>query len=258
MSAPAAPYELLAGRPDRTSPFVTSYDGPAQVVELSVVSSMNNVAKAAGLLRDELGLQPGDRLSLDLPLHWQLPIWTLAGLSVGLQCGYRLDGHVEVRLVGPPGLADLAGGASAEADDILACACDAFGMPVPGGVPSGIMDVGVAARAHPDVLAVDRGAVASAAILLPADESDPGDDLRVVAWADLLAAGPVDPPGSRTWVSAEALAAAGLPAAAVLRRAAVDPLLRSGSVVLARDVPAADEQRLREIQGAEPDLPAST
>jgi uncharacterized protein (TIGR03089 family) len=258
VTATPAPYDLLASRTDRSSPFVTGYDGPTQVVELSVVTSLNNVAKAAGLLRDEVGLAPGDRLSLDLPLHWQLPMWILAGLSVGLQCGYRTPGRVEARLVGPQGLERLAAGAPPDADEVLGCSCDAFGMPVPGGVPMGVIDVGVAARAHPDVLSVEPAAVASAAILLPEVRPEAVvAGYRAVRWSDLVAAGPLDPPGARTWVTVEALSAAGLPPAALLRRAAIDPLLRVGSVVLARRVPPADAARLRSLQGAVPDAPAT-
>ena len=103
---------------------------------------LNAVAKAGGLLRDELGLTPGDRLSVDLPLHWQLPVWTLASLSVGLVCGYRLTGPVAARLLGPGGLADRprrrpAGRRGARVR------CDAFGLPVPAGVPAGVVDVGI-------------------------------------------------------------------------------------------------------------------
>ncbi len=87
---------------------MTSYDGPDSSIELSVTTTMNAVAKAAGLLRDELGLVPGDRLSVDLPVHWQFPVWTLAGLTAGLVCGRGVGDRVAARIVGPAGLAELA------------------------------------------------------------------------------------------------------------------------------------------------------
>ena len=248
--APAAarsPYELLAARADRSRPFVTSYDGPGRCIELSVVSTVNAIAKASGLLRDELGLAPGDRLSLDLPVHWQLPVWTLAGLTTGLVVGRELGDHVEARIVGPAGLSKLAQGAPWQADEVLGCACDAFGMPVAGGVPPGVLDVGIAVRAHPDAFQVERAAVAQAGLLM--SEGPLSDRGVLLSWQAVLAAGPRDDVGARTWISQEALSAAGLPASALLRRGAVDPVLCSGSVVLARGLSAADEARLRELQG---------
>lgn len=236
-----APYDVLAARPDRSSPFVTGYDGPVQCTELSVASALNAVAKAGGLLRDELGLAPGDRLSVDLPLHWQLPVWTLASLSVGLVCGYRLTGPVAARLLGPDGLDGLSRGADPRADEVLGCACDALGLPVPGGVPAGVVDVGVSARAHPDVLAVDPGATSSAALVTPD---------TTLSWVELLAAGSSEPAGLRTWVG-DGVTPTGL----LLRRCAVDPLLRAGSVVVARGVPADEAARLAQLQRAVLDDP---
>ena len=170
----ATPYELLAARSDRSRPFVTSYDGPDSSIELSVTTTMNAVAKAAGLLRDELGLVPGDRLSVDLPVHWQFPVWTLAGLTAGLVCGRGVGDRVAARIVGPAGLAELAAGADPRADEVLGCSCDAFGMPVRGGVPRGVTDVGVAVRAHPDVLQVEPDAGARAALLIPGPQTTGG------------------------------------------------------------------------------------
>ena len=252
-AAARTPYELLAARPDRSRPFVTSYDGPHTCVELSVASTLNGVAKAAGLLRDELDLSPGDLLSIDLPLHWQLPVWTLAGLSAGLVVGRELPERVAVRIVGPAGLAALREGADARADEVLGCACDAFGMPVPGGVPAGVLDVGTAVRAHPDVFQADPAAAGSAGLL---GSALPGAATEVAQpWPSVLAQGARDPDGARTWVSAESLEAAGLTPSAVLRRAAIDPLLCSGSVVLARGLSGPDEQRARSAQGvADPAL----
>ena len=72
-----------AAYPDRTRPMVTHYDGPESRVELSVASVANAVAKAASMLRDGLGLPPGAVVSVDLPRHWQLPVWVMAGLVRG-------------------------------------------------------------------------------------------------------------------------------------------------------------------------------
>lgn len=248
------PYELLGTRPDQTQPFLTSYDGADSCTELSVTTTRNALAKAAGLLRDELGLAPGDRLSIDLPVHWQLAVWTLAGLTAGLVVGARVAQHVEARLLGPDALPALADGEAPRADEVLASSCDAFGMPVRGGVPAGVIDVGIAARAHPDVFQVEPGAAQQAGLLLPAGPdastlASPGV-LQVVGWPTILATRLEDPTAARSWVSEERSATGGAGSAELLRRAAVDPLLRGGSVVLARHVTSADAERLRVLQGA--------
>ncbi len=170
MSA-TTPYDLLGEYPDRTRPLVTHYDGADSRVELSVASVANAVAKAASMLRDGLGLPPGAVVSIDLPRHWQLPVWVLAALSVGATVGRDLAGSdlaapIDVRIVGPQGLAAIAGGADPDADEVLACSCDAFGLPVPGGVPAGVIDIGVEVRAHPDQFRPEPDAARTAALLV--------------------------------------------------------------------------------------------
>lgn len=243
------PYEVLGSFHDRTRPFVTHYAGPQARVELSVATTANAVAKAAGLLRDELGLGPGSRFSVDLPRHWQLPVWVLAGLSVGATCGRDMAGRVDARIVGPAGLADVAAGrgAGGDAEDLLACACDAFGMPVPGGVPAGVVDVGIEVRAHPDVLSPEPRAGASARL-------DLGD--RTVPWAAArLPAGPgpqpgsLPPDGARLWVD-EAT-----PDERLLVSCCVVPLLVRGSVVIATGIRGDERGRIRAAEGVT-DTPA--
>ncbi|MBU7598633.1 TIGR03089 family protein [Streptomyces sp. P38-E01] len=86
----------LAADPSR--PLVTYYDdATGERVELSVATFANWVAKTANLLQDELSVEPGDRLALLLPAHWQTAVWLLAGSSVG----------VVVEPQGDPAAADL-------------------------------------------------------------------------------------------------------------------------------------------------------
>ncbi|MFM7212897.1 MAG: TIGR03089 family protein, partial [Actinomycetota bacterium] len=52
------------------APLVTYYDlATGERIELSAASVENSVAKTAGLLRDELDVQPGDTVAVRLPLH---------------------------------------------------------------------------------------------------------------------------------------------------------------------------------------------
>ncbi|WP_327414326.1 TIGR03089 family protein [Streptomyces sp. NBC_01233] len=73
----------LAADPGR--PLVTFYDdATGERVELSVATFANWVAKTANLLQGDLGAEPGDRLALLLPAHWQSAVWLLACASVGV------------------------------------------------------------------------------------------------------------------------------------------------------------------------------
>jgi uncharacterized protein (TIGR03089 family) len=76
-------HSALAGDPGR--PLVTFYDdATGERVELSVATFGNWVAKTANLLQDDLAAQPGDRLALLLPAHWQTAVWLLACFSTGV------------------------------------------------------------------------------------------------------------------------------------------------------------------------------
>ena len=84
---------------DPARPLVTYYDdATGERVELSVATFANWVAKTANLLQDELSAEPGDRLALLLPAHWQTAVWLLACSSTG----------VLADLGGDPATADLA------------------------------------------------------------------------------------------------------------------------------------------------------
>lgn len=86
----------LAADPAR--PLVTFYDdATGERVELSVATFANWVSKTANLLQGDLGAEPGDRLALLLPAHWQSAVWLLACSSVG----------VAVEIGGDPAAADL-------------------------------------------------------------------------------------------------------------------------------------------------------
>ena len=225
----ATPVGLLAQYPDRTRPWVTHYDGPDSRIELSVTSTANAVAKASSMLRDGIGLAPGAVISVDLPRHWQLPVWVMAALSVGAVVGRDLPGPVDARIVGPLGLAAIAAGADWGADEVLASACDAFGLPVRGAVPVGVLDIGVEVRGHPDQFDPVPGAGAAAALLVdgvpvPWARAEPAPDAQL---------------GARLWVD-EAT-----PDPVLLFAVAVEPLLGRGSVVIGTGLALDEGERIR-------------
>ena len=142
---------------DPAGPRITYYDdATGERVELSALTLANWAAKTANLLRDELGVQPGDRVAVLLPAHWQtaavfLGIWwaggevalgdDLSGVEVALVTANRLD---EVDAVG----------------EVAALSLDAFGRPV-ADLPVGITDYASTVRVHGDQF---RSAGAGAAL----------------------------------------------------------------------------------------------
>jgi uncharacterized protein (TIGR03089 family) len=80
---PAGLLDYALGEPAR--PLVTFYDdATGERVELSVATFANWVAKTANLIQGDLGAQPGDRLALLLPAHWQTAVWLQACFATGV------------------------------------------------------------------------------------------------------------------------------------------------------------------------------
>jgi uncharacterized protein (TIGR03089 family) len=125
VTSPDGPPQLLdaALRRDPARPLLTFYDdATGERTELSVTTFANWVSKTANLLRDDLGMQPGGVLSVDLPVHWQAAVWLQAAWALGL--------HV-VPAGGPAEVAVLAydGTAPSGATDVVALGLGALAMP---------------------------------------------------------------------------------------------------------------------------------
>ncbi|MBS7547252.1 TIGR03089 family protein [Dietzia massiliensis] len=141
---------------DPGAPMVTHYDQAAPSrVELSVTSTANWAAKIAGLLRDELGVTPGDVIVCDLPAHW---------LTAGVLLGAWWAG-AEVRT----GSADDAVVVVTVPDrldrhptdvETLLMTTDPMGRPLAAAgveVPPGVTDLAEACRIHPDAFVPSGG-----------------------------------------------------------------------------------------------------
>jgi uncharacterized protein (TIGR03089 family) len=69
---------------DPARPLLTYYDdATGERVELSATTFANWVAKTANLLQGDLAAEPGDRLALLLPAHWQTAVWLIACSALG-------------------------------------------------------------------------------------------------------------------------------------------------------------------------------
>lgn len=134
-------------RADAGRPLVTFYDDhTGERVELSVTTYANWVAKAASLLVDELDLERGQSLRLDLPPHWLTTVFLGAAWTAGLVV---TDGDDPDAVVcGPDTLERWA----ARADDlvVLTSALLPMGVRRPDGTPPGVHDVGVEIWSQPD------------------------------------------------------------------------------------------------------------
>ncbi|MGL5927681.1 MAG: TIGR03089 family protein [Dermatophilaceae bacterium] len=260
---------LVASDPGR--PRITCYDdtdGPTrgERVELSARVLANWVAKAGNLARDELDVEPGTVVRLDLPPHWRTLYWALAVWSLG----------AVVEIPGPRGPGGLTGDAGAAtpggapgADDARAPtdSLDLIGPQEVADPP----DVVVTSEPSPDdthragLVVVTLAALArSAPVPVPAGAVD--EAREIATHGDVLdlwdTPAPGDPAlraGGTVIRYGELVPAAGVPGeaaprvhtstrdTAVFLRIAVNACVAGGSVVLTRGEPDAEllDARLR-------------
>lgn len=170
--------ELLAGRlrRDPASPFLTFYDdGSGERTELSVTTYANWVAKSANLLVDELMLEPGDTIRIDLPPHWLGAVFAGAIAAAGVELG----DEAEVAIVGPDGVD------GATESTVMATALHPFATRFPTPLPTGVLDHGALWAGQSDVFVP----AAPTALEVSADDRRVLTDLDPlsVAGRDLLA-----------------------------------------------------------------------
>ncbi len=223
--------ERLRREPGR--PLVTFYDdATGERVELSVTTYANWVAKAGSLLVDELELERGDAVRIDLPPHWLTPVFLGAAWSAGLVVSDADDPAAVV--CGPDRLDHWAGEAAERV--VLACSLRPMGVRFAEPVPPGVHDVGVEIWSQPDAF-------------IPWDP--PGDDDPAVEVAGVqmtqremwqaATAGTLVADGGRLLVAAS-------PASPPDLATFTQPLAKGGSLVL---VTRAERERLEAIHVAE-------
>ena len=177
------PYAALRDRTrrDPASPLLTYRDlATGERMELSAASLGNAVAKTAGLLRDELDVEPGDVVGVHLPLHWQRVVWLGACAATGAIFAPDADPRACAVMVMDRAHVGLAGTAR---EDVLVSLAP-FGLPEGGPVPAGVTDAAVAMRAHPDVF-TPWAEPAAGDPLLTGGGARPGD---VLTQGDVMAA----------------------------------------------------------------------
>ncbi len=150
---PAALAAALAAAPSR--PLVTFYDdATGERVELSVATYANWVAKTAGLARDELDLDRGGLLLVDLPTHWLGAVWLGAAWTLGavVTDDPQLAGDADLVVCGP----DFARyGHDADRVPVQALSLRPLGGRFTDPLPHGVTDYAAVVLAQPDVFMAD-------------------------------------------------------------------------------------------------------
>ncbi|MET9440944.1 TIGR03089 family protein [Streptomyces sp. NPDC006610] len=226
---------------DSARPLVTFYDdATGERVELSVATFANWVAKTANLLQDGMSAEPGDRVALLLPAHWQTAVWLLACSSVG----------VVADVEGDPGRADFVVAGPGRFEAGLACSGERYALSLgPLGrrfatPPAGYADYAVDVPSHGDRFA-------------PYAPVDPEAPALIVAGAEFTGAEVVeralgDAPGlDLTGPGSRILSALPYDTWEGLSAGLYAPLAAGGSVVLCRHLDRLDERSLAQRIEAE-------
>jgi uncharacterized protein (TIGR03089 family) len=197
-------------RRDPGRPLVTHYDHlTGERTELSVTSYANWVAKTAGLLADELDLERGQAVRIDLPVHWLVPVLLGAAWTVGLVVTTSPDADLVV--CGPDALDP-----APRAGVVLASALHPLGLRFDHPLPEGVVDLGAEVWSQPDAFAAYD----------PPGPDDPATEALTQAevWR-AAAAGSLLTDGGRLFSEAN-------PASPPELASFTEPLVRGGSLVL--------------------------
>ncbi|WP_182346058.1 TIGR03089 family protein [Tomitella gaofuii] len=154
---------ILATSP--ATPRVTYYDdATGERVELSTVTLMNWAAKTANMVHDEFAAEPGTRVRIVLPAHWQTAAvllgcwWAGCEVIVGTS-----DEQAEIAFVAEPLLQPESAAAALDADELVVLSLDAFGKPAVA-LPPGATDYATTVRLHGDRFMPQRIDAAAPAI----------------------------------------------------------------------------------------------
>lgn len=135
---------------DPANPRLIWYGPDTERIELSGRVLDNWVAKSANFLVDYCDVESGDRLTLDLPMHWRSVVLCLAGWSVGATVLLGADAARQpggaLVTVDPDNFADWDG-------PVAAIALAGLAMRYDGPLPSEVIDYNAEARACGDVFA---------------------------------------------------------------------------------------------------------
>ena len=147
MSSPAPDIRsALLSRSDPAQPFVT-YVGTDGRVELSGASVLNAASKIANAIAGEFDLEPGDKVGLHLPWHWQRVTWLIGTWAAGCVVVPGGGEECDLLVAGPKEAEGLPG-------PVQVVSMHPFGLPLDATamaqLPPDIEDVTIAVRSQPD------------------------------------------------------------------------------------------------------------
>lgn len=140
-------WSLAQQRPHPAAPLITwiAPDNGARI-ELSTSTTLNHMAKIANACGDELDIEAGTKVFVDISWHWQLPMW-LGGLwAAGAHVVTNPD-DAEVLITDEMRAHELPSSASA-----YAVSLHPFGLDVTSPLPAGVADATQIVRTQPDAL----------------------------------------------------------------------------------------------------------
>ena len=164
---------------DPSGPLITYYDtDTGERIELSATSLANWINKTANFLTDELMVDEGATIQLNLPLHWQSLVWLQAAWACGL--AVDLDSHSEHSVV-------ITSQAQAQvpsspADDLVVLSLRPLGLPCDVELPVGALDFATSVRTHGDYFA--GPSLGTDRLALVDDQEQFTDSDLVTAWTD--------------------------------------------------------------------------
>lgn len=188
---------------DAARPRLTWYDNDTgERAELSGATLLNWVHKTANFMIDELLVEPGVSISLQLPRHWLTAAWWLAAHAVGAQphvgppSSGPPTGSFDVAVFGPEAVphfsrADsarpISGATSEGVEHRVAVALTPMASGFVGPLPAGITDFELEVRNQPDAfIGNDEGAPALAQAAV-----DQARHWSLTSTDRLMAAGPL-------------------------------------------------------------------
>jgi uncharacterized protein (TIGR03089 family) len=195
----ATPAALLARSlaRDGARPLVTFYDdSTGERVELSVATYANWVNKTANMLQDGLSAEPGERVAVQLPTHWQTAVILSACWSAGLVVATGLAAIESADLVFASADTVEAAQLSTGAREIIALSLLPFARPARG-LPLGVLDYALEVPSYGDrfapynpvlpgdpAFAVESGAISGADLVTAAESLGLETGARVLTTSD--------------------------------------------------------------------------
>ncbi|WP_066299015.1 TIGR03089 family protein [Arthrobacter luteolus] len=130
-----------------TSPALIWYGPDGERVELSGRVLDNWVAKTSNFAIEELDVEPGTVVQLDMPVHWKTLVWALAAWQTGCILSLSAEARAGVRVTaGEPQ-------PQAPGQLVVAVALPALAMAWPGSLPAGTVDYTAEVRSFADTYA---------------------------------------------------------------------------------------------------------